>query len=43
MFYLMIQSTHFNYHYLMSVSEIETKFVIKKEENVLFNDTLNTF
>ena len=44
MFYLMTHSTHFIYGYMastaLSVSEWKEG---KKEGNVLFNDTLNTF
>ena len=35
MFYLMTHSTHFIYGYMASD--------IRKEENILFNDALNTF
>ena len=43
MFYLTMYSTHFIYGYMVSDIWLRTIQIEKKEENVLFNNVLNTF
>ena len=43
MFYLMTQSTHFNYGRKCLFNDALNTFYLRKEGNVLFNDAVNTF